>query len=455
MLVIAVAIGIYKNDWFQELLLYLDTYDAVVSSRYKLLTRWRLTLPFIFGVTCAEVTVLRIAMNYIPSTVCTILQYRSGGLGTLHSEYFSQKLRVAVDQSTLLFGGMFWGTLIAAIFIGLFWGVFLGFFLWPDFAQLALLAFSSILGALITILVKWAVLIGFLANNQKAFYRKSVVKANVVGVILQAWNLGLTSAFVLWRSIRLFFAAMMFIGRIDVPFLSDRASSLGAFDHDLFPIIFRKELMSKEAHRHPYLERLGVMYLMKLRHDDFGSYAGTCWRMLFVYALMPWMRKYRVRQVLDKAPLEAAANVLIEPWTGKFVEHGISKVVDNQKVDEKVAVLMSEIEMLKKENDRICSLLYEEQRAFAHSAATKEEGKRLSLPSILGSEKIGYHKVSKSDPKESDKFAILTEQDDVADLGIPFDEQVNDTAEVNIDSSSIIMSQSPDLQIRHRHSTHL
>jgi hypothetical protein len=50
-----------------------------------------------------------------------------------------------------------------------------------------------------------------------------------------------------------------------------------------------------EAHRHPYLERLGTIYMMKLYHGtDFVSRAGSCWRLLFVVALMPWMRKYRV-----------------------------------------------------------------------------------------------------------------------------------------------------------------
>jgi hypothetical protein len=206
------------------------------------------------------------------------------------SNYFSEKLRIAVDQSTLVLGGMFWGAFVASIFVGFFWGLFLAFFLWPDFAEVALLVFSVMVGALTTILVKWLVLIAFRMKNQKAFYRKSVFKANIVGVILQAWNLGLTATFVLWRAIKLFIAAQTFIGRIDVFFLSDRASG-----YDLFPIIFQKDILLKESHRHPYLERLGVMYLMKLRHDDFGSYAGTCWRMLFVYAIAPWMRTHRLK----------------------------------------------------------------------------------------------------------------------------------------------------------------
>ena len=274
------------------------------------------------------------------------------------SNYFSEKLRIAVDQSTLVLGGMFWGAFFASIFVGFFWGLFLALFLWPDFAEVALLWFSIMVGALTTILVKWLVLIAFRMKNQKAFYRKSVVKANIVGVILQAWNLGLTATFVLWRAIKLFIAAQTFIGRIDVFFLSDRASGIGVLDYDVFPIIFQKDILLKESHRHPDLERLGVMYLMKLRHDDFGSYAGTCWRMLFVYAIAPWMRTHRLK-------ISAPGVVKSSLVSSK------SKVDPN--VDDKVVVLTAEIESLKKENELYRRLLDNERLAITHAVVTNED----------------------------------------------------------------------------------
>ena len=64
---------------------------------------------------------------------------------------------------------------------------------------------------------------------------------------------------------------------------------------DNFPHIFRQSILAADAHRHPYIERLGMMYLMKLKHGEkFGKKSASTWRLLFVFALMPWLRKYRI-----------------------------------------------------------------------------------------------------------------------------------------------------------------
>lgn len=44
------------------------------------------------------------------------------------------------------------------------------------------------------------------------------------------------------------------------------------------------------------------MYMMKLRYGDaFGKRGNSCWRLLFVLCLMPWMRKYCLQATLSSS----------------------------------------------------------------------------------------------------------------------------------------------------------
>lgn len=88
-------------------------------------------------------------------------------------------------------------------------------------------------------------------------------------------------------------AACFYVGRTDVPFLSNDVS-IGGYIFDYAPQSFVKDILVHEAHRHPYLERLFAMYMMKLKSDSFCSEAGACWRQLFVASLMPWLVRQRV-----------------------------------------------------------------------------------------------------------------------------------------------------------------
>ncbi len=55
---------------------------------------------------------------------------------------------------------------------------------------------------------------------------------------------------------------------------------------------------------------------MKLRHSKFGNYVGTIWRLLFIFAMTPWLRKYRSSDDnLDISNFRYAANRL---WTGRM-----------------------------------------------------------------------------------------------------------------------------------------
>jgi hypothetical protein len=130
----------------------------------------------------------------------------------------------------------------------------------------------------------------------RAMYRQRPFSANLAYLALEWANFPLSVGFILIRMIKLVIAAFLFIGRIDTPFLAARVGQLGGFELDNYPTVFMKDILQHEAHRHPYIETIGVMYLMKLRYrDHFGLRAGSIWRLLFVYALMPWMHKYRIQ----------------------------------------------------------------------------------------------------------------------------------------------------------------
>lgn len=102
------------------------------------------------------------------------------------------------------------------------------------------------------------------------------------------------------------------VGRIDTRFLAKGVGELGPLELDPFPTIHMRDIMSHEAHRHPYIEVLGSIYLMKLRYGrKFCSNAGSCWRLLFVYALMPWMQRYRIFDAPGVKQLDEDGNVIL------------------------------------------------------------------------------------------------------------------------------------------------
>lgn len=111
------------------------------------------------------------------------------------------------------------------------------------------------------------------------------------------------------------------------------------------------------------------MYMLKLRHDDFGRFAGTCWRMLFVYALAPWMRKYRFSEgFIEVIDFRFASH---RTWTSRMpsesssnrVHHVHARVPSGQNdqlttEDDTLSDYMArQNKLLKKENEMLRSLL--------------------------------------------------------------------------------------------------
>lgn len=202
-----------------------------------------------------------------------------------------------------------------------------------------LLGVAQIIGVATTILLKMFVMQFLRASWFASFYRRRPAFANCFTVIIECWNVGLSSGYILARTLKLILLSIFYIGRIDTPFLADGVGYIfGTIALDGYSTAFRKDILSHEAvrrneialphmlrlvrvshkrltpplcshfvsfdaqHRHPYMERWALLYLLKLRHGSkFGTSAGAAWRILFTLALMPWLKKNRVHPTARKS----------------------------------------------------------------------------------------------------------------------------------------------------------
>jgi hypothetical protein len=204
------------------------------------------------------------------------------------------------DTVTLLTGSLFWGCLFASILVGIFVALVIFLFIWQGSVYIAQRIVAVFVGILIITLIRIGIFCLGRHRYFKAFYRTKPAAANIFFLAMEWANFALSVGFVFVRMIKLLLVTSFSIGRIDTPFLARGMGEIGPVELDAFPTIHLRDILSHEAHRHPYMETLGSMYLMKLRHGKrFGTSAGSCWRLIFVYALFPWFHKYRV--FLDKA----------------------------------------------------------------------------------------------------------------------------------------------------------
>lgn len=174
----------------------------------------------------------------------------------------------------------------------LYWLIFTGavfLFLWVPSRDFMMLVLGWGLGLGVTILAKMLLTSIPRASYQAAFYRKKPKYANFVMLGLECWNIGLGAGVMLGRLLQFLFAAAFWIGRTDAKFLDEDVQLFGYY-FDYIPMNFRKDILVHEAHRHPWIQRIGVMAMMRLRHGpSFGGKAGACWRRIFVAALFPWL----------------------------------------------------------------------------------------------------------------------------------------------------------------------
>jgi hypothetical protein len=74
----------------------------------------RVNIALITATVAAVAATSFVTLAYIPSSIGTVLKFRSGLIGSLHDADF-KVYRYALDQTTMLFGSALWGVVSTAI----------------------------------------------------------------------------------------------------------------------------------------------------------------------------------------------------------------------------------------------------------------------------------------------------------------------------------------------------
>jgi hypothetical protein len=325
------------------------TNSALQEASYQLVDtlyptqEYMVRIPLIIAVIVAFLTSVNLATSYIPSVTATVLKLRCGVIDSLHSRDM-QLYRVAPETVALLTGSLFWGCLVASLLAGSLTGLIAFFFLWQGSVVYAQKFVALAVGILVMALMRLGLVMFCRKNYYQGFYRKKPAAANYAMLCLEWANFALSAGFIVVRMIKLLYVAVTSVGRIDIPFLAPGLGRIGPLELDNFPTIHTRDVLLHEAHRHPYIELLGTMYLMKIRYTKhFGNMYGSFWRLMFVHALMPWLHRYRV--TVEESDDAAANDEFATPTSGLIfnLKGSMAKKAD----------MIAMLEQLKAENEQL------------------------------------------------------------------------------------------------------
>jgi len=272
-----------------------DAIQAFVSSiAYSAYPReaYMIYTPMIVYTIIAGGTATVLFFLYIPSVCRTILQFRCAEEGFFYDEKRFQLYRTRVDNTTFLLGAIFWTGLLGPVIIGFLGMLAVFLFLWQATRQAMFSVLAIIIGIAFTVLIREAFAM-ILKTSFRGFYRRHVNKVNIVSLALETVTIGVGVFYAFVRVAKILIASLLYISRIDTNLLS-LDLNIGPLQ-DSFPKYFRQELLSQESHKHPWLETLGKLYMMKYRYrGSFVSSAGYTYRLIFALSLLPYLRKYRL-----------------------------------------------------------------------------------------------------------------------------------------------------------------
>lgn len=310
-----------------------------------------------FSVLAGLAAATYITLLYIPSHVSTVLMFRSGVLESLRDPYF-EKYRTALDVITLLFGSSFWGTLFAVVTTGGVVALVLLLLTLTWGTTITRTASGQLCGMAVIIGVKFLILIALRFTFFSAFFRKKPGAANLFHIVMEVWNVALSVGFILLRAVKFFLIGGFFIARIDTPFLAPGVGLIGGMEIDSYPLSFRKDLLLHEAHRHPFIETIGLCTLLKLRlGPEFGRNPHSCWRILLLLSLCPWLRKYKNMAALTNDTSATVIGTSMRQLNLVQDKEEHETAVQYKQLSSTNETLLQRIQMLEEENKRLRLLM--------------------------------------------------------------------------------------------------
>jgi len=333
--------------------------------------------------------------GYIPSYMFNVMKFRYGLIPSLHGYDFHFLLRkAAVDSTTNVFGMVFWSQLFSVFSAFAVGGTISFVAVWGRSTSLFQSIVAQLVGILTTIVLRIVLLLLAKRALVAVFYRKRVAPANIFFVLLECWNIALTAGFLAARAGIFLLLSIFYIGRIDTPFFAhgvDRIELLPHIPLDTAPAFYQQDLLMHEAHRHPYIDRLASLYLLKLKlGDSFGTRAGSAWRLLFSLSLMPWLQMHAVNGTDDAMKGSSGFH------------HASSEAVGRSIATSKLQILEAEVTKLRIENQRLQSQLKKKKQGEEKEEEEEVGGDVKSQPGARQAAGPGLRKsnLRKSEQKE-------------------------------------------------------
>ena len=266
--------------------------SSIVYSTYPS-EQYMISVPFIVYAVVASGSSLILFLLYVPSVYRTIIKFRCGSEPLFSDNARFKMYRNRVDMTTQLLGTIFWTGIFGPVILGALAMLLTFFLLWQTTRPLLLSIVAAIIGVMFAVILKEIVAVALMKTSYQGFYRRRVTRNNIGSLALETVTIGLGVFYAVARVGKILIVTILYISRIDTDLLS-LDLHVGPLE-DKYPRFFRQALLLQESHKHPWLEVLGKMYLMKYRYrEKFISSAGYTYRLIFALSLMPYLRKFRL-----------------------------------------------------------------------------------------------------------------------------------------------------------------